>query len=113
MWHLHSEMPPLQQQFRINVAELNTQIVKKIGPDRADKYFGQLTKLLSRKFNKVDFDKLYYSTIGKENIGLHNMKVHFRKCTAGQGAAAICAFAFWPGLKEELFPWQLFDTEKD
>eukprot|EP01018_Ginkgo_biloba_P037240 Gb_32111 [translate_table: standard] len=72
MWHLHSEMPPLQQQSRINLAELKAQIVKKIGPDRADKYFGHLTKLLSRKLNKVDFDKLCYMTIGKENIGLHN-----------------------------------------
>ncbi|CAN6450907.1 unnamed protein product [Victoria cruziana] len=65
-------MPPSQQHSRINLADLKAQIVKKLGPDKAQRYFSHLTRLLSQKISKVEFDKLCYLTIGRENLALHN-----------------------------------------
>lgn len=65
-------MPTSQQHTRINLAEIKAQIRKRIGVQRTDNYFGHLDKLFSLKLTKVEFDKLCYLTIGKENIGLHN-----------------------------------------
>ncbi|KAM3233460.1 hypothetical protein P3L10_018819 [Capsicum annuum] len=39
---------------------------------RAEKYFNELSKFLSSKLSKVDFDKSCIRTIGRENIHLHN-----------------------------------------
>lgn len=68
-------MPTSQQHTRVNLVELKAQIVKKIGAQRTDKYFGHLGKLFSQKLTKVEFDKLCYLTLGKENIGLHNQLI--------------------------------------
>ncbi|XP_031481634.1 uncharacterized protein LOC116251477 [Nymphaea colorata] len=65
-------MPPSQQHSRINLADLKAQIVKRLGPDKAQRYFSHLTRLLSQKISKVEFDKLCYLTIGRENLALHN-----------------------------------------
>lgn len=72
---LESEMPTSQQHSRVNLVELKAQIIKKIGVQRTDKYFGHLDKLFSQKLAKVEFDKLCYLTLGKENIGLHNQLI--------------------------------------
>lgn len=65
-------MPPREQPSRINTLELKAQIEKRIGPERAERYFDCLTKFLSHRLDKVEFDKLCYSAIGAENVRLHN-----------------------------------------
>ncbi|PIA40802.1 hypothetical protein AQUCO_02400105v1 [Aquilegia coerulea] len=66
-------MQPLQQQqSRINLTDLKTQIVKKLGPDRSKRYFYFLNRLLSQKLSKGEFDKLCLRILGRENLSLHN-----------------------------------------
>ncbi|XP_065872863.1 uncharacterized protein [Euphorbia lathyris] len=57
---------------RINTLELKAFIVKRIGHQRADTYFDQLTRFFSAKLTKSEFDKCCIKIIGKENIPLHN-----------------------------------------
>uniref|UniRef100_A0A6N2KEZ4 Transcriptional coactivator Hfi1/Transcriptional adapter 1 n=1 Tax=Salix viminalis TaxID=40686 RepID=A0A6N2KEZ4_SALVM len=61
-----------QTLMRIDTLELKSLIVKKIGQQRADRYFYQLTRLLSSKVTKCEFDKFCVGIIGRENIPLHN-----------------------------------------
>ncbi|CBI20763.3 unnamed protein product, partial [Vitis vinifera] len=61
-----------QQSSRIDVADLKVQIVKKIGADRARRYFYYLNRLLSQKLCKSEFDKLCSRVLGRENVLLHN-----------------------------------------
>ncbi|XP_068648445.1 uncharacterized protein [Aristolochia californica] len=67
--------PPSQQTSRINLADLKSQIVKKLGPDRANRYFTYLNRLLNQKLGKSDFDKWCYLTLGRENLHLHNQLI--------------------------------------
>ncbi|KAE9618664.1 hypothetical protein Lal_00047199 [Lupinus albus] len=60
---------------RIDLAELKALIVRKVGYQKAEKYFNQLVKLFSSKINKTEFDKICIMTIGKENIQLHNQLI--------------------------------------
>lgn len=60
---------------RINLCDLKSQLVKNIGPDRAKCYFHYFSKLLSQKLSKVEFNKLCISTLGSENLHLHNQLV--------------------------------------
>ncbi|KAF2301649.1 hypothetical protein GH714_028510 [Hevea brasiliensis] len=60
------------QPSRVNLAELKTQIVKKIGVDRTKLYFYYLNKFLNLKLSKVEFNKLCFRILGRENIPLHN-----------------------------------------
>ncbi|KAH7688111.1 Transcriptional coactivator Hfi1/Transcriptional adapter 1 protein [Dioscorea alata] len=66
-------LPP--QQSRINLSDLKSQIVKKLGPDRAQRYFDHLNRLLSQKLGKHEFDKLCTSILGRENVVLHNQLI--------------------------------------
>ncbi|XP_050208933.1 uncharacterized protein LOC126659662 [Mercurialis annua] len=61
-----------QSYTRINTLEIKGLIVKKIGHERADTYFDQLTRLFSYKISKSEFDKFCAKIIGRENIPLHN-----------------------------------------
>ncbi|KAF9600746.1 hypothetical protein IFM89_012190 [Coptis chinensis] len=61
--------------LRIDTMELKAQIVKKIGHQRADKYFLHLSRFFSMKITKSEFDKICVRTIGKENVSLHNRLV--------------------------------------
>lgn len=61
---------------RINLSDLKSQLVKNVGPDRAKRYFQYFSKLLSQKLSKVEFNKLCISTLGSENLHLHNQLVH-------------------------------------
>lgn len=75
VWHFNIEMPlPQQPQpSRVNILELKVQIEKRIGHERAERYFGLLKRyFFSHKLNKVEFDKLCKPTIGAENVSLHN-----------------------------------------
>ncbi|KAL9993026.1 putative transcriptional coactivator Hfi1/Transcriptional adapter 1 [Helianthus debilis subsp. tardiflorus] len=68
-------MQPPPQHSWINLAELKSQIIRKIGPDRSKQYFDYLNKFLSLKLSKVEFDKLCLRTIGKDGILLHNQLI--------------------------------------
>ncbi|KAL6894013.1 hypothetical protein ACP4OV_008111 [Aristida adscensionis] len=57
---------------RVDVAELKQRLEKRLGRQRAAKYFAHLTMLLNLKLSKVEFDRVCFATIGRENIALHN-----------------------------------------
>ncbi|KAH6789921.1 hypothetical protein C2S53_008127 [Perilla frutescens var. hirtella] len=57
---------------RVDTVELKDLIYRKIGHERAEKYFDQLKRFLSLKLSKVEFDKSCVQTIGRENVSLHN-----------------------------------------
>lgn len=57
---------------RTDTSELKSQLVKKIGRAKTERYLNLLSKFLSLKISKPDFDKLVVATVKKENIGLHN-----------------------------------------
>jgi hypothetical protein len=65
-------MATCRKMARVDVAELKQRLVKRLGRERAAKYFAHLTRLLNLKLTKVEFDRLCLATIGKENIALHN-----------------------------------------
>ncbi|KAL6972929.1 hypothetical protein U1Q18_027103 [Sarracenia purpurea var. burkii] len=69
-------MQPPHQHDRINLAELKTQIVKKLGQQGSKQYFYYLNRFLSLKLSKVDFNKLCLRIFGKENVPLHNLFIH-------------------------------------
>ncbi|KAL3614312.1 hypothetical protein CASFOL_042386 [Castilleja foliolosa] len=57
---------------RVDTLELKNLIYRKIGRQRAEKYFDQLKQFLSLKLSKSEFEKSCTRTIGKDNITLHN-----------------------------------------
>ncbi|KAJ4835880.1 hypothetical protein Tsubulata_030860 [Turnera subulata] len=61
-----------QQGSRIDLVELRTQIVKKIGAERSKKYFFYLNRFLNQKLSKSEFDKSCFRLLGRENLPLHN-----------------------------------------
>ncbi|CAI0438741.1 unnamed protein product [Linum tenue] len=65
----------LQQSSRIDLVELKTQIVKKIGAERSKKYFFNLNRFLSQRQSKSDFDKSCFRLLGRENLPLHNQLI--------------------------------------
>ncbi|PWZ52615.1 hypothetical protein Zm00014a_026967 [Zea mays] len=65
-------MVTCRKMARVDVAELKQRLVKRLGRERAAKYFAHLTRLLNLKLTKVEFDRLCFATIGKDNIALHN-----------------------------------------
>ncbi|CAH8387432.1 unnamed protein product [Eruca vesicaria subsp. sativa] len=60
---------------RIDLAELKTHIVKKIGVERSRRYFYYLSRFLSQKLTKSEFDKSCHRLLGRENLPLHNKLV--------------------------------------
>lgn len=58
---------------RADTIEIKSRLFKRLGRRRAERYLFNLTKLLTLKLTKHEFDKLSYGTIGKENIALHNL----------------------------------------
>ncbi|ONK64772.1 uncharacterized protein A4U43_C07F29750 [Asparagus officinalis] len=66
-------MPSRSQFSRIDTQELKSQIFRKLGRQKAENYFYYLKKLLNLKLSKLEFEKLMHSTIGKENLSLHNV----------------------------------------
>ncbi|XP_057722822.1 uncharacterized protein LOC130936709 isoform X1 [Arachis stenosperma] len=66
-----SEMQP-QKSSRLDLAELKAHIVKKVGADKSKWYFYYLSRFLSQKLGKNEFDKLCFRVLGRENIPLHN-----------------------------------------
>ncbi|KAI3785130.1 hypothetical protein L1987_44242 [Smallanthus sonchifolius] len=65
-------MPAVRRVSRTDTFELKLQIEKKLGSQKAEKYFNLLTRFLSLKLRKSEFDKLCVGLIGRENLRLHN-----------------------------------------
>ncbi|XWS68111.1 hypothetical protein CRYUN_Cryun04dG0062300 [Craigia yunnanensis] len=61
-----------QNYARVDTLELKALIARKVGHQRAEKYFDQLRRLFSLKIGKCEFEKSCIKTIGRENISLHN-----------------------------------------
>ncbi|GKU94865.1 hypothetical protein SLEP1_g8297 [Rubroshorea leprosula] len=57
---------------RVDTLEIKSQIERKLGRLKAEKYFNLLARYLSLKICKSEFDKLCIGTIGRENVRLHN-----------------------------------------
>ncbi|KAJ8461769.1 hypothetical protein OPV22_034695 [Ensete ventricosum] len=57
---------------RINLGDLKSQIAKKLGPERSQRYFSYVNQLLAQKLSKPDFNKYCLLVLGRENIHLHN-----------------------------------------
>ncbi|KAL8193693.1 hypothetical protein R6Q57_026385 [Mikania cordata] len=65
-------MPAVRHCARIDTFELKVEIETRLGSQKSDKYFSLLTRYLSLKLGKSEFDKLCIYLIGRENIRLHN-----------------------------------------
>ncbi|XP_010526978.1 PREDICTED: uncharacterized protein LOC104804394 [Tarenaya hassleriana] len=57
---------------RLDTLEIKALIFRKIGHQRAEKYFDQLSRFLTLRVSKSEFDRFCFKTIGRENIPLHN-----------------------------------------
>ncbi|GMI82188.1 hypothetical protein like AT2G24530 [Hibiscus trionum] len=68
-------MQPPNQHRRINLVELKAQLIKRLGPERSKQYFCYLNKLLSLKLSKVEFNKVCFRVLGRENVRLHNILI--------------------------------------
>ncbi|KAK8641943.1 hypothetical protein V6N13_011310 [Hibiscus sabdariffa] len=68
-------MQPPNQHSRINLIELKAQLMKRLGPERSKQYFHYLNKLLSLKLSKVEFKKVCFRVLGRENVRLHNLLI--------------------------------------
>ncbi|GAB2285870.1 hypothetical protein Dimus_020306 [Dionaea muscipula] len=64
-----------EKSSRIDIAQLKAQMLKRIGPERFKRYFYYLTRFLSQRLSKADFDRLCHWTIGRENLPLHNQLI--------------------------------------
>ncbi|KAK3017805.1 hypothetical protein RJ639_003662 [Escallonia herrerae] len=65
-------MPAEWHCSRIDTFELKVQIERKLGQQKAEKYFSLLNQFLSLKLNKVEFHKQCVGLVGRENVRLHN-----------------------------------------
>ncbi|XWS45171.1 hypothetical protein CRYUN_Cryun15aG0113600 [Craigia yunnanensis] len=71
--NLETEMSGDLHFSRVDTLELKSQIERKIGRLKAEKYFNLLARFLSLKISKPEFDRLCIGTIGRENVRLHNL----------------------------------------
>ncbi|CAI9282836.1 unnamed protein product [Lactuca saligna] len=65
-------MPAVRCFSRIDTFEIKVEIGKRLGAQKAEKYFNLLTRYLSQKLRKPEFDKHCVALIGRENLHLHN-----------------------------------------
>ncbi|KVI08958.1 uncharacterized protein LOC112522682 [Cynara cardunculus var. scolymus] len=65
-------MPAVRHCSRIDTFELKVQMERRLGAQKAEKYFNLLTRYLSLKLGKSEFDKLCIRLIGRENVRHHN-----------------------------------------
>lgn len=57
---------------RIDLLDLKARMVKIVGPTKESQYSSLLSSFFQLKLSKADLDRLVPSTIGKENLLLHN-----------------------------------------
>ncbi|KAL4577496.1 hypothetical protein LXL04_013605 [Taraxacum kok-saghyz] len=65
-------MPAARHCSRIDTFDLKLQIERRLGSQKANKYFNLLTRFINLKLSKSEFDKLCTRLIGRENLHLHN-----------------------------------------
>ncbi|KAI7740367.1 hypothetical protein M8C21_032072 [Ambrosia artemisiifolia] len=65
-------MPAVRHCSRVDTFELKIQMETSLGAQKSESYFNLLTRYLSLKLGKSEFDKLCIRLIGRENIRLHN-----------------------------------------
>ncbi|XP_027347563.1 uncharacterized protein LOC113858950 isoform X2 [Abrus precatorius] len=65
-------MPAVRYFSPEDTIEQKLQIERRLGSVKACKYFNLLTRFLSLKIRKHEFDRLCIATIGRENVPLHN-----------------------------------------
>ncbi|XP_021751421.1 uncharacterized protein LOC110717083 [Chenopodium quinoa] len=70
--NMEIKMPGDRRFDRIDILEIKIQICRKVGSQRAEKYFGLLDSFFGLKIGKSEFDKSCIAAIGPENISLHN-----------------------------------------
>ncbi|KAI3713016.1 hypothetical protein L1987_71586 [Smallanthus sonchifolius] len=63
---------PSVYRSRIDTFELKVKLERRIGSQMAQKYFNLVTRYLSLKLGKSEFNKLCVGLIGRENVPLHN-----------------------------------------
>ncbi|XP_022860114.1 uncharacterized protein LOC111380710 [Olea europaea var. sylvestris] len=66
------EMPVDGHCLRVDTSKLRLQIERRLGRQKAEKYFNLLNMFLSLRLSKREFDKLCTGLLGRENISLHN-----------------------------------------
>lgn len=72
---LEIKMVENQKFTRVDSLELKAVMYRKIGHQRAEKYFDLLKRFFSFKLGKYDFDKSCMRTIGRDNLSLHNQLI--------------------------------------
>lgn len=65
-------MPAARHFPPIDMLEQKLQIETRLGSVKACKYFELITKLLSLRISKHEFDRLCVATVGRHNVHLHN-----------------------------------------
>ncbi|GMJ14211.1 hypothetical protein like AT2G24530 [Hibiscus trionum] len=68
-------MQSRNQHSRVDLIELKARLMKRLGPERSKRYFHYLNKLLSLKLSKVEFNKVCFRILGRENVRLHNLLI--------------------------------------
>ncbi|KAL2531796.1 hypothetical protein Adt_05147 [Abeliophyllum distichum] len=68
-------MPGDRHCFRIDTSKLKLQIERRLGRQKAEKYFNLLNRFISLRLSKREFDKLCTGLLGRENISLHNVLI--------------------------------------
>ncbi|CAD5186939.1 uncharacterized protein LOC135625572 [Musa acuminata AAA Group] len=68
-------LPPIMKHSRTNLGDLKSLITKRLGQERAQRYFSYLNDLLSQKLSKREFSKLCILTLGHENLPFHNQLI--------------------------------------
>lgn len=79
------------QDQRVNLGELKGHIVKKIGVERSRRYFYYLSRFLSQKLTKSEFDKTCFRLLGRENLPLHNQLIRsiLRNATVAKSPPSV------------------------
>ncbi|KAJ4812518.1 hypothetical protein LUZ62_025084 [Rhynchospora pubera] len=72
---------------RVDLTQLKSLLLKQLGRQKLEKYMYYLKRLLSNKLAKSEFDRLCLTTIGKENLHLHNklIKSILQNAVSGSG----------------------------
>ena len=65
-------MAPPQRASRVNLQDFKARMVKILGQAKERQYSSLLSSFLSYRLSKEELDRLVPSTIGKENVVLHN-----------------------------------------
>jgi hypothetical protein len=65
-------MSAVQHCSRVDTTKLKVEIERRLGTQKAEKYFDLLTRFLSLKVGKSEFDQQCVHLIGRENLRYHN-----------------------------------------